>query len=792
LRLRELPGERLLLGAAIIREWQEDNLGFDDNSGMSHHIQDLEGGLFEIDTKTLRWKKLGSRAKELTDFYVKRIYFDDRDRKAYICTNGGVTILSLPDYEIAGRITVSDGLPSNKVEDCVRIGEKLYMACELGDEDGGLAVKDLKTGLIQRLSMSDGLKCDKIKRLRADGTDLHILYGTIYGVRAYNTPQDDSIQAKGADDRVRTFTSSILDTKTDELRSGNEVLPAPRPPDDKKQLPYLGGAVLCDVTHAGKRLIGGTHGLVIVRPGVDVENRMQFPLEPVKPVLSLQQKQLAEAAKVSIPRSISLEELKTFLKHQNPYVKANALAAAMVPVQGGNAEYTPVVGKCVADPCDRVRATAVWLLSRAKDDAAIEPLRLALGDRDPYIRAVAALGLADHGVLAPLSHFEEMLKQRDHYGNYPYGAASSVGVEAGRERIYSALAPHADRAVLELMMKYPLTADDYEPRQKILARIGATLREHPDAAEVLLKAYDDDRHSWGQVRFAQAVLGHAGKPMLPILYKALTSKDRVIRSNVAQACGAMGERSSIPRLTKSLDLESGYSRASIVWALGELKAKEALPQLAKLYVDARNDERRRRGSGFRMAQSQAAIRAHYDSFSNLDALGGEWNELKQTAQPKPVAPRRNEELLSPEGILAAVRKIGPAASQPFYRSIAGEKDIDARLEAAQRLADCGRDDVKENVQILRNLLADDNERIRMAAATSLLILGKQISRQPILQWLDSPHEWQKRAVLQQLARVKDADKLSFARSRIQAIAADSKVDRYTRQAAQKVVRNLFQ
>ncbi len=79
---RILDNRRLILGSGIVRQWREDNLGYDDNTGMSHHIQDLEGGLFEINTETLQWQKLGYRYGELCDFYVKQIYFDERDRRA--------------------------------------------------------------------------------------------------------------------------------------------------------------------------------------------------------------------------------------------------------------------------------------------------------------------------------------------------------------------------------------------------------------------------------------------------------------------------------------------------------------------------------------------------------------------------------------------------------------------------------------------------------------------------------------------------------------------------------------
>ncbi len=789
---RELDGDRLLLGSGIVRQWREDNLGHDDNTGMSHHIQDLEGGLFEIDTNTFAWNKLGSRANELTDFYVKKICFDDRDRRAYVCTNGGVTILSLPDCKPAGRITVSDGLPSNKVEDLVRIGQKLYFACELGDEDGGLAVQDLDTKLLQRLSMADGLKSNKIKALRAEGTKLHILYGTLYGVRAHNTLTDDSEQAEGGDSRVRTFRSSILDTVTGKLAEGDEVLPASQAPDASNRLPYLGGAVLCDVTHGKKRFIGGTHGLVIINAGTSVAAGLPFSAEAVKPLLSLGQIQLAEAAKIQVPRAIPLADLKRLLDHDNPFVKANALAAAMRPVvTDGNAEYTPLIGRCVSDPCERVRSTAVWLLGKAKDDAAIRPLQTALKDRDSHIRAVAAMGLARHGELPPLAHFGEMLKYEDHYSNYPYGATSSIGVEVSHERVFAALAPHADRRVFELLLKYPINADDYEPRQKVFVALGASLREHPEVADLLLVTYTRPNDpGTGVARFAQEVFKHAGEAMLPILHKALQSPDRVIRSNAARACGSIGDESSIKPLIAALDLESGFSRASIVWALGELKAPDALPHLATLYVDARNDEKRQRGSGFRMAQAAAQVQSQFENIRNLESIGTDWDELKQTTVAEPIDPRRHERLLSPRMILDAVAKIGPAASQTFYRRLAAEADTEARREAAVRLAEGSDDGRARNLPILRNLLGDSDTSVRAASAVSLLLLGEKDVQKQIVAWLKSADRGEQHTTLDQLGRVEDGRSLIFAREALQELAGRVRVSWYDDERLQRLLERI--
>ena len=282
----------------------------------------------------------------------------------------------------------------------------------------------------------------------------------------------------------------------------------------------------------------------------------------------------------------------------------------------------------------------------------------------------------------------------------------------------------------------------------------------------------------------------AGKEMLPALHKALTSGDRIVRSNAARGCGAIGDALSIPHLIKALDLESGLSRASIVWALGELKAAEALPQLAALYVDARNDEQNRRGSGFRAMQSQAAITGHYDSISNLDSVSKDWDELAASLQPGPVNPRRNEELLSPKIILEAVRKIGPGSSQEFYRTLAGEKDGQARSEAAARLAEGSKDDQEKNLPILRNLLGDDERQVRIIAAVSLAILGDEAGKPAVLEWLKSTNEWEMRHTLRQLRRAIAAGKASFALERIQAIEKDLRLHPDTREGARSFLQEM--
>jgi HEAT repeat protein len=784
-------GPTLLLGASIVREWGEDNLGSDDGSGMSHHVQDLEGGVFRIDLNSGQWTKLGDPTDELSDFYVKRIVFDSPRKRAYLCTNGGVTILSLPDCAIIGRLTVSDGLPSNKVEDVVRIGQCLYLACELGDDGGGLAVVDLDTGLVQTLSAADGLKCNKIKALRADGAKLQIIYGWMYGPRSRHGHDPKAVHDP-SDDHVITYTSSILETQTGHLSDGGETLPSPIYLANPQPVPYLGGTVLMDVTHGGKRFIGGTHGLAILdNPSITLASSVET--QNVTRLLSVRQQQLSDA-EARRPTIRTVEDLAKALQEPNPYYRANVVHSDFVS-QNIDQCMDLIAGR-LADPELRVRCTALVQVIRSKpDDRVVRLLRERLEDPDPNVRAVATITLVKLGHLPDIKYLREILEHERHrddhtYGGFPFGATSSVGVLVSKEGLWDALAQYASAEHFELFLEDPVTADSYEPRQKIIAKLGESLRQHPEAAPILLRVTAESSYNQGHIQSIQAVFKVAGASLLPVLNEALTSSNRIVRSNAARACGAIGDSTSVPQLIKALDLESGLARASIVWALGELKATNALPHLAKLYVDASNDEKRQRGAGFRMAQSGAVMQAQYESLRNLDVINRDWDELKAASLKRPSDPRQDEELLNPHDIMEAVRKIGPAASQDFYRNLAGSADGAARCEAAVALADATPADREVNLPILRNLLADTYGPVRMRTAVSLLILGHDVAQRPILEWLSAANEGDKRQMLEQLARVTEGARLTFARQPITRLAADQTLHESIRQIAQSLLSRL--
>ena len=228
-------------------------------------------------------------------------------------------------------------------------------------------------------------------------------------------------------------------------------------------------------------------------------------------------------------------------------------------------------------------------------------------------------------------------------------------------------------------------------------------------------------------------------------------------------------------------MESGLSRASIVWALGELKAQAALPVLAGLYAEAQADEKRSNGSRF--GQQASAVAAQYDRISNLESLDTEWHDLQAATLAPIIDPSRQEQLLQPQDILAAVAKIGPELSQEFYRALAASQDTDVRQEAAEQLSAASPADRDKNIVVMKSLFTDSDSGIRVRAAVGLILL-EDISGQDVIQdTLNSASEWDRRQALEQLGRLPQPAQRSFCLSRLREIANNPIENDYVRQLA---------
>ena len=751
----------------------------DPTATMPHEKHATSGGLhFFPPAGAASQVSLVPAADRLGGDVVFAIVDDPVDHRKWLCTDYGLAVLDRDDRVVA-RLTRDDGLAANRVTSGAAAHGRLYFGGGWADHGGGLLVFDPQTLVLTARFSSDGLATNKLAAVTATDDRLRLTYGVEYG--------------RGGDYRYRQFPPGTFDPRSGEVQPGGE----PSFFDDSgleqrrkasraepRPLPYLGGEVLTERRIDGKTYLGGTRGLVILAAEAPEKKVSELTATViVDPEVRL--KEQAKAAQLQIRTPSDLQEA---LKSANPFYRARALAVAWHAVEKEPPGYLPVLAAGLRDPHRRPRSTAMVVVSHIKDQAVIPLLREALSDRDGAIRAAAALSLARLGQLPPLAQVEEIFD--NDYGNFPFDADSSIGVQASKQDAYEALAPLADRDIFRLFLEHPPTLGNHENRTKVFPALGASLRRHPEAAQLLLRAYDEEPYSNSRREFAQTVFHFSGAELLPVLHEALPSQNRIVRSNAARGCGAIGDRSSIPPLIQALDLESGLSRASIVWALGELKARESLPQLATLYADARNDEKRQRGAGFRMAQAAAQAESHFEALQDQRAISAEWDEMQRTSRRQPRDPRRNEPLLETRTILEAVAKIGPESSQEFYRALAAESDAEARMEAAARLAEGSPADRPRNLPVLRNLLADSVEQVRISAAGSLLILGETDVRKPLLAWLGAPEPWLRNQILLQFERVPDGQLLAFARRSLEQFPPDHREDPHQLQRVRQLLQRI--
>ena len=692
------------------------------------------------------------------------------DEQAWLCTNRWLVVLNR-NGQVLEHFSRGNGLCANRVVGGAKLGERYYFATAWEDSSGGLAVFDPRTATFTSLHESDGLSTDKLRSIAVKGERLTLEFDIEY-LRNSRRNQFDWRQHPPAtfDPQTNSFTSQGKPTF-----SKNEQRYAPQL--TLGSMSCLGGHVLHRRAQHGKAFVCGTRGAAIMDEGVVRDGKLPELVVAslgAKLVPSVASQQLADAKSRPI-KITDARELMFALQDENPLYRANALASLYGQKKLSAREYVPLIAPVLNDRHRRLRCTAFFLLTTFDENELVVPLLQArLKDDDRLIRHAAIVELTKRGSVPDLALLRDFFRSEND-ADFPFGAESKIGARTGHQEMHIALAPHATkdifRLMLQMLLQNPPHTNAFDDETKLFPQLGRSLMRFPDAVAILLEVRAEDGAEDRKVAFVREVFRCAGKELLPALHAALKSEDRVIRSNAARGCGAISDPSSIEPLLKALDLESGLSRASIVWALGELKAKAALPILVRLYVDARNDEQRRDGSsgaGFRASQSGAVMAAQFDTLKSLDAIGADWNELKSSAFAPLVDPRHQEELFEPRHVLEAVEKIGGDGSQAFYRTLAAESDDVFRSEAAIQLAEAGPQDRKLNLPILKSLLTGSTSKSRLAAAASLLILGDNDGRQPILDAFQS-EEWGH--ALKQLERV-GSDRCAFAHKELKAIAND--------------------
>ncbi len=782
--LLRLPDRTWLLGARTKRspryqypheDWPE-----------TYETDDSEGGLYLIPdrpdatARPLRISQVAAGNALLAD-QVFAFLPPTSTTPGWLCSGRGVALLDA-DLRVAARHTRADGLCANRVVAGLSLDGRTYFATGWGDHGGGLAQYDHTTRIFSGFFQSDGLATDKLSGLELAGQEIALIYDCEYG--------------RGADFRYRRFPparfapASGRVTGNGEPRFGSDgtaefahtIIQTRR---DRSPAPFLGGFVIAEYSHAGQRVLCTTRGVVIL-----AGEPAPAKIEALSPTLrldpTLAQIEAAAQARIEVA---SAADLRRYVEADNPYLAAKAVAGLLGKLQN-QPELIPLVGQCLDSRAMRTRATALFVLAETPLPEVLPFLRKAAGDADPYLRNVAAIALLKHGEAVAPATVERLFAEADRFGNLPFNVDSSVGGRAQLGQLYHAIAPLATPVDFALMLRQPYRNHD---DNDLFAKLGACLRRHPEAAAVLLQAYDH-QSPWGAVDFAARVFAAAGPELLPTLYTALQDDNRIVRSNAARACGRLGDPAAIPSLLAALDLESGLSRASIVWALGELKAAAAMPKLVELYNQAMADEQRRAGAGFRAAQQLAVVQDQYASLASLAAIGNDWDELKNTTLDPPVDPQRHEDLLGPAHLLEAAAKIGPPQALPFYRAIAARDDVNSRQQAALHLGQGDEAEQATNTPILVNLLGDPNPRVNLAAAASLLTSAEHgPAEQRLHQALRADNPWEVNLAIEQLGRLRTSPRLAPFLPRLRELATANPTaprHRQTQENARKLLESL--
>jgi HEAT repeat protein len=694
---------------------------------------------------------------------VWAVVFDDARQQEWLCVGAGLAVMPRNGSAMK-HFGSAEGLTRGPVLDGVELGGKLYFGSAWDDHRGALTRYDPQTRVFIPWFRSDGMDSNKVAGLGVRDGKLEVRYGVEY-------PGDDT-----KNDLAPGFFDPATGVFTPRGAGRIEPVEGKRlAPAVNGTLPVLGGDGYGSDVRNEKTWHCGARGLVIY-PGRKAPV-LAIARMPVRRVPSPVEVARAEALKVEIPEIIPTDMLRELLEHPNPYVRFRAVRSAYRPVRSEQApEYTPILVDAVNDSHVLVRAIAVWNLSQCEDPSAWLPLREAMDETDPGIHAMAMVAMAKRGEMPQLEHFARVMKNSDRRSGFRYDETASFSVGADEEDVFTSLARHADREVFEFLVKQPPPNLHYVG--PVYPEFGESLRKHPDAATVLLGVKDKDRHGpWRN--FVQGVFQHAGTEMLPILHEALRGDDRVVCSNAARACGAIGDKSSIPHLLQALEMESGLVRASVVWALGELKAVEAIPRLIALHQSERNAEKNRRdGRGMLTLNTVDASQGAYVMLSNLDAIESDWDEMKASIIPHPPDPSLDEELLTPEHILEAMRSIWGPDMRGFQRALAASENQADRYHATLGLATTDEAGREENRAILRILLADADVKIRTSARVSLHALGGPELKDA---WGKAdPAELDE--LLRQMMRL-PADLLEPMRGELEAVKDDDTIEKPTRNLA---------
>ena len=257
----------------------------------------------------------------------------------------------------------------------------------------------------------------------------------------------------------------------------------------------------------------------------------------------------------------------------DPSTPADQASAALLAI--GEPAVLPLIQK-LTDGSARVRAHAVYVLSRISDPRAIEPLIAAFADRDAEVRSVAA----------------RWIRYTDPRMLDPYIAALKDSDPVIRRFAVSALGRFKEPRAVQALIS-TLTDTDTDVRWFSLLALSAMKDPAampavlPVVKAVLPALKDESRVVRSHAAYTLGVLGQM-EAFEPLLLTATTDPDQAPRYVAWEALAALGNARAAEPLIAALASKDSMERSHAAKALGTLRDPRAIEPLKALL----NDEER--------------------------------------------------------------------------------------------------------------------------------------------------------------------------------------------------------
>ena len=261
----------------------------------------------------------------------------------------------------------------------------------------------------------------------------------------------------------------------------------------------------------------------------------------------------------------------------------------LVQLSGLNRSSVPeVVSALARSPVERRRELIDRMTELAEDNIELDftaVLRASLRDRDPEVRAKAALGLwdsEDRSIVRPLID----LLVKDESPTVRQAAASTLAKFAelaGEGKLVSRDAQRISDALLSIVER---SDEDVETRRRAIEALASF--DSDRVRSIIDEAYSDP-----DVRLRQSAIFAMGRSSdarwLPTVIREMRNPDAAVRYEAATACGFLGEDDTLPYLISLLNDDDSQVQLAAVRALGAIGgdlARRALVQAMRRGDDA--------------------------------------------------------------------------------------------------------------------------------------------------------------------------------------------------------------